>query len=534
MCGSRVSQRQSHPCQSQSQAETSAGALVACVCVRGGSLLSQSLTFVLTLSVCVVFLFRPSIDVDLLAASEVAWLKKTDHHARRTVFGQLFQQRSKLPSIHFRLVRSARAFTVNYVGMRATDAGGPYRDSIERMGNELQSPLLPLFIKVPNCVYTNSGDDSTSSSGGTSGQDLFVPRPSSTSAAHLSMYTFVGKLMGLSVRTKNLWNLTLPSMIWKTLVKEELDDSDIRAIDALAFSQLERMTAIAKALATAQQEQAGSTSSSSAAASSSSSSSAPTSSTAVSSSSIDPRTLSSLLSPSIHFTILDSEGRVQPLCEGGHSLPVDASNFARYVSLTRSFRLNEFRVQCLAMQRGLASVIPASVLSLLTWRELESLVCGRGLGVEDIDLLEKMSKYSGCTRNDRHVDLFWRMLRTRFTDEQRAQFLTFTYGRSRLPTSSADVDTSFTIMRAQTRSLPSGPLTAARLAASIDRQLPSSHTCGFALELPAYSSLDIMVERVLYAINHCSEVDADGGMARTGNYRVEEEEEEEEQRPSYF
>jgi len=42
-----------------------------------------------------------------------------------------------------------------------------------------------------------------------------------------------------------------------------------------------------------------------------------------------------------------------------------------------------------------------------------------------------------------------------------------------------------------------------------------------------------MTERVLYAIHHCVEVDADGGAARVGNYRVEEDEEDEEQQ-SYF
>lgn len=217
-------------------------------------------------------------------------------------------------------------------------------------------------------------------------------------------------------------------------------------------------------------------------------------------------------------------------------MSVTAANFSRYVALTRRYRLCEFILQCRALYRGLASVIPGSVLSLLTWRELESAVCGRGLCVEDIDLLERMTKYSGCVKSDRHVDLFWKMLRTRFTDEQRAQFLTFTYGRSRLPTSSADVDTSFTIMRAQARPVVAGapPLTPAQQQQSIDRQLPTSHTCGFALELPQYSSLDVMVERVLYAINHCSEVDADGGTARTGNYRVEQEEEDDEQQPSFF
>ena len=47
--------------------------------------------------------------------------------------------------------------------------------------------------------------------------------------------------------------------------------------------------------------------------------------------------------------------------------------------------------------------------------------------------------------------------------------------------------------------------------------------------------LDVMCERLLYAIAHCSEVDADGGIARTGNYRVEEDDDDDEQQhAAYF
>jgi len=222
---------------------------------------------------------------------------------------------------------------------------------------------------------------------------------------------------------------------------------------------------------------------------------------------------------------------------------VNFSNFADYVRLTRHYRYTEFRVQIEAIHRGLSSVLSPSVLSLLTYRELETAVCGRGLGVEGIELLEKMTKYSGCSRHDPHIQLFWKMMKERLTDEQRAQFLIFTYGRSRLPATSADVDTSFTIMRAPPRPAAQAAATSATSAASaaaasiaaIDRQLPTSHTCGFAFELPSYSSLEVMTERILYAVNHCGEIDADGGMARVSTQHiVEMDEEEEEQEDEEF
>ena len=51
-------------------------------------------------------------------------------------------------------------------------------------------------------------------------------------------------------------------------------------------------------------------------------------------------------------------------------------------------RFNEFKVQTDAIRRGLLTVIPKSVLALLTWNELELQVCGTP--TFDVDLFEKM------------------------------------------------------------------------------------------------------------------------------------------------
>lgn len=49
-------------------------------------------------------------------------------------------------------------------------------------------------------------------------------------------------------------------------------------------------------------------------------------------------------------------------------------------------RLTEFRVQVEHIRKGLILVIPARYLSLLTWKELETEVCGSP--EIDIDLLK--------------------------------------------------------------------------------------------------------------------------------------------------
>ena len=42
--------------------------------------------------------------------------------------------------------------------------------------------------------------------------------------------------------------------------------------------------------------------------------------------------------------------------------------------------------------------------------------------------------------------------------------------------------------------------------------LLGAHTCTFVLDLPEYSSMDIMYDRLNYAITYCSSIDGDGNM----------------------
>jgi hypothetical protein len=99
------------------------------------------------------------------------------------------------------------------------------------------------------------------------------------------------------------------------------------------------------------------------------------------------------------------------------------------------------------VRQGLATVVPPSLLPMLTWQELEYLVCVLfriffalsfvlpllaasstqvvGARKVDVDLLQTTAMYEGCSENDRHIQLFWKMMRDRFDDEKRSKFLTF-------------------------------------------------------------------------------------------------------------
>ncbi len=44
-----------------------------------------------------------------------------------------------------------------------------------------------------------------------------------------------------------------------------------------------------------------------------------------------------------------------------------------------------------------------------------------------------------------------------------------------------------------------------------------SHTCFFTIDLPAYSTAEIMYDRLNYAISSCSSIDGDGNMNDPSN-----------------
>lgn len=136
----------------------------------------------------------------------------------------------------FRLSGDTRAWTTYFKGEGATDAGGPYREVVAELCSELQSPCVPLFQLCPN------GRDGVGDN-----RDKWVPRPSAAARPlHLSMLEFVGKLMGLAIRTKLLLGLDLPSIVWKALVNAPVTEEDVRAVNRLALKAVDDMRAAEK------------------------------------------------------------------------------------------------------------------------------------------------------------------------------------------------------------------------------------------------------------------------------------------------
>ncbi|XP_666817.1 hypothetical protein [Cryptosporidium hominis TU502] len=171
-----------------------------------------------------------------------------------SVFGQLYIILEKVPI--YRLRCKKRPWYVIYEGEGGIDAGGIYRDLLSHICLELQSDKLPLFVVCPN------------SYGYGENQFYFVPNPSlgkkfsfnesfkvekntNTNLKDInsekkikydnsggcikliydSLYTFIGRLMGISIRTQIPLNLDIPNIIWKLILGENVSLNDLKQID---------------------------------------------------------------------------------------------------------------------------------------------------------------------------------------------------------------------------------------------------------------------------------------------------------------
>jgi hypothetical protein len=387
---------------------------------------------------------KPTVELELVKAKAFEDRGDIDVKGTETLFGQWFTQLKGHPADMFIVPFKSRAWEANYTGLRSIDAGGPYRDSIERLTRDIEGSCLNLFITSPNARLA-IGDN----------RDTFVPNPAATNRHQLQMYTMIGRLLGLSLRSKHLLNLHLPSIVWKPLVNSVVTIEDVQAVDVLSFQILEQISQVSDSKQFDQQ----------------------------------------MAAAEVTFLVTGSDGLPKELKHDGANIPLTWENRKEYIYLLTRFRCDEFALQTAALKRGLAEVVPMDALTLFTWKELETQVCGRGMSVKDVDLLQEMTKYNGYSATDSQVRWLFAILREDFTEQQRGDFLTFVWGRSRLPLTKVGFETKFGIN--------------VKDCSDPDSAWPLAHTCFFSIDLPKYTSRALLASRISSAIAMAGAIDAD-------------------------
>jgi hypothetical protein len=383
---------------------------------------------------------RPEITVDRPKAMRHRFRKDIDTNGQFSIFGQIFRAINNKTNAEFR--NSERIFRVTYRGEAATDAGGPYNEVISNICDELQSSFLPLLIPTPNNSH-NMGEN----------RDCWIVNPSATSTVHNDMFFFLGKMMGVAIRTQNNLNLSLPPLFWKRLLLDQVNIKDLRSIDVCLVQILEIL----------RNPEANK---------------------------ITPETFAD--SYDEKFTTKDTSGKEAELKEGGKDVHVTYENAKEYSELVEKFRLSESSKAYEMIRKGMSAVIPMDYLNLLSWRQVQTLVCGAP--DINIDILKENTQYEDCSENEPHIGLFWEVIREMNTKEK-SLYLKFVWGRSRLPAG---------------RDFRKMKIARFHSSGNVNNYLPVSHTCFFTLDLPRYTTKEAMRSKLLYAITHCTAIDLDG------------------------
>ena len=374
-------------------------------------------------------------------------LDNTGDDLEDTLFMQTFYQIQNFPTSTLR--RRDQSFRVRFAGEAGNDVGGLYRDLFTEICTELRQGRPKLFFVPDNVRETRS--------------KALLPRPSLASSLDDKMFEFCGALMGIAALQQGAsLSMDISPFVWKVFVGEKLSpENGLAEVDETAYKMYSFVQGATDTAIEAVLEG--------------------TKFTALRSDAVD----------------LPESMRLQELCPFGREKLVSANNAKEYVSLLAQFRLQECMPQIAAMLRGFGSIVPSRLLPMFTWQELENLICG--VADVDVELLQANTKYvGGVLPSDPHIHFLWDVLINEFTPEDRTQFLRFVWGRERMA-GVADEKNVFQI----------GPHVKSLNSEDPDDWLPVAHTCFFSLDLPKYSSREIMKRKIMFAMNNCNAIDAD-------------------------
>ena len=382
---------------------------------------------------------RPVLYINRIAAKQHQDNPSKDPEGKKTVFNQVIHEikkHTKPSSYNFRWAGHwGQWWECKFIQEGIIDQGGGFRDSLADISDELcpsdadTEVALSLFIRSPN----QSQDSSNVY------RDAFIPNPSCTAK---DKYYFVGQLMGAMFRSQESLVLSLSQFVWKSLVGEPVSwVRDFVSIDSAEVKFINSIETMSK------------------------------------------EKFENAFEGALKFTTVLSNGETVPLMPGGGDKLVTYDNRLRYCELVKERRMNENKVQIDAIRDGMTSVIPAELLSLITWQELELKVCGNP--EVSVEALKKSTRYDSCLSEDcPTVKIMWEALE-KFSNSDRSRFLRFITGRRRLPCT-IFID-----------------------SADSDSKLPTSATCSNTLYLPKYSGVDEALDRLRYAAYNCVAIDTD-------------------------
>uniref|UniRef100_A0A7M4G0X9 HECT domain E3 ubiquitin protein ligase 4 n=1 Tax=Crocodylus porosus TaxID=8502 RepID=A0A7M4G0X9_CROPO len=356
------------------------------------------------------------------------------------------------------------AFNIRFTGEEVHGTSGSFRHFLWQVCKELQSSSLSLLLLCPSsAVNKNKGK--------------YILTPSPITYAEEQLLHFFGQLLGIAIRADVPLPLDLLPSFWKTLVGAPLDpEVDLQEADVLTYNYIKKFENIndeteLEALCAE-----------------------------IASQHLATESPDCPNKPCCKFTYLTMTGEEVELCPRGRHIPVAWENKDVYATAIRNLRVHELQnPDCMtAVRAGLGSIIPLQLLTTLTPLEMELRTCG--LPYINLEFLKAHTMYQvGLMETDQHIEFFWGALEM-FTQEELCKFIKFACNQERIPFTCPCKDGG-----PDTAHVPPYPMKIAPpdgAAGSPDSRYIRVETCMFMIKLPQYSSLDIMLEKLRYAIHY--------------------------------
>ncbi|KAJ3416767.1 hypothetical protein HDV05_000141 [Chytridiales sp. JEL 0842] len=207
-------------------------------------------------------------------------------------------------------------------------------------------------------------------------------------------------------------------------------------------------------------------------------------------------------------TEVDDFGRkkIIDLKPNGHSIPVTEENKKEYVALITEQKLTTaIKDQINAFLGGFYEIIPRDLIKIFNEQEMELLISG--LPDIDVDDWKNNTEYHNYSMTSPQIQWFWRAVRS-FSQEERAKIIQFVTGTSRVPLEG---------FKALEGSHGVQKFNIHKEFSTSDNRLPSAHTCFNQLDLPEYSSYEILRNNLLLAVSECGTGFADANCDRISN-----------------
>ena len=264
------------------------------------------------------------------------------------LFVQLFKSLHHAPVETLRVGSGSPLFVPKFTDdnrMNDLDAMEGYTTTLKLIADELRGEASPLFVSYPD----------TSSTAADQGPSRGVsPYPSAVSPQHLEMFAFVGKLLGVSIRTNIRFPLPLSPVVWSRLLYERVSREDLynHMVDygraMMALRSLVDPQCQSDAAVSLRQ---------------------------------DPAIFQELVHQ--NFTATNAAGKAVELIPNGREKKVEVGNLMEFCDAMDEYKLKAMDVQIDAIRRGLSLVVPLKPLLVLSGEQLYSIVRGSNVSYEE-------------------------------------------------------------------------------------------------------------------------------------------------------